>query len=422
MVSISVIVPIYNTGKYLGQCLTSILNQSFYDFELICINDGSTDNSIDILSSFAEKDGRIKIINRDKPSGSAAVPRNIGIETACGKYVIFLDSDDWFDTSMFEKMFRCAEQNNADLVMCDNYSVLYPNNVYTEEWSEIHHEFLPDKTVFSYKDIPDRIYQISNAAVWHKLILRELIVDNNLKFQENVPILDDILFVNLLLLYAERICIVDERLVFYRKLRIGSQTSVIEKHYQSIFISFERLFCSIKEAGIFETVKGSLVNWTINMFLWWYYSIKNYDIAQRVYYLYKNEYWHSLGIDNVDVSILTEKNKNFYEYIMQGEFHPSVDVILYSISPLGANLVLYGGGQVGQSIFKYLEDNGNYHVVLWCDSNALNIGNSLITPPDKIINCEFDAVLIAIASSSAVNEVKKYLNNIGVNDEKIFVV
>jgi hypothetical protein len=295
------------------------------------------------------------------------------------------------------------------------------NNI-LEGDGEIHHEFLPDKTIFSYKDIPDRIYQISNAAVWHKLILRERIVDNNLKFQENVPVLDDIVFINLFLLYAKRISIVDERLVFYRELRPGSQTSIIEKHYQSVFIAFEQLFYSVKKAGLFEKVKASLINWTIQTFSWWYYSIIDYDTAKKVYDLYKNEYFPSLGIKDMDVSILSHDNKDFYSYLMKGEFHSHIDVTLHSILPSGGKIVLYGGGKVGQSVYKHLENKEMYSVVLWCDTNALKIGNALISTPEKIKDCEFDAVLIAIASNSAVEEVKYYLKSSGISHDKIFTV
>jgi hypothetical protein len=84
--------------------------------------------------------------------------------------------------------------------------------------------------------------------------------------------------------------------------------------------------------------------------------------------------------------------------------------------------VLYGGGQIGRNIYKHLEYDAIYQVVLWCDSNAMKIGNTIITTPDKIENCEFDVVLIAIANIGAVNEVREYLKKIGISDDKIITV
>ena len=110
---ISVIIPVYNTAKYLEQCMSTLVNQTFREIELICINDGSTDESRDILKKFALSDERIRLIDRETASGSAALPRNIGLEQAKGKYVIFLDSDDYFAETMLEKLYEHAEKMNA---------------------------------------------------------------------------------------------------------------------------------------------------------------------------------------------------------------------------------------------------------------------------------------------------------------------
>ena len=170
---ISVVVPVYNTSAYLEQCMESILSQTFQNMEVICVDDGSTDKSLEILKRFAKRDSRITVLHRDGASGSAAVPRNMGLERAKGTYVIFLDSDDYIDLQMFEKMLVCAKKQNADLVMCDNYVVSSRNGLVKDRDGELHHKYITDHitgNVFSYQDIPDTIFQISNAAVWHRMI------------------------------------------------------------------------------------------------------------------------------------------------------------------------------------------------------------------------------------------------------------
>lgn len=108
MPKISIIIPVYNTEKYLSRCLDSAINQTLKDIEIICVNDGSTDNSLDILKEYAAKDNRIKIIS--KGNEGAAITRNIGINVATGEYIGFIDSDDYVDLDYFEELYSNAPQ------------------------------------------------------------------------------------------------------------------------------------------------------------------------------------------------------------------------------------------------------------------------------------------------------------------------
>lgn len=116
MIKVSVIVPVYNSEKFLHKCLDSLVNQSLKEIEFICINDGSTDNSLEILKKYAQKDSRIKIINQENKG--IATTRNIGLEAANGEYTGFVDSDDWIDANFFEKMYAAAQKYNADIACC----------------------------------------------------------------------------------------------------------------------------------------------------------------------------------------------------------------------------------------------------------------------------------------------------------------
>ena len=104
MPKISVIIPVYNVEKYLSRCLDSVCSQTFNDIEIICINDCSPDNSAEILQEYAEKDKRIRIINKEKNGGLSAA-RNSGFAVATGEYIYFLDSDDWIELDFLEKMY-----------------------------------------------------------------------------------------------------------------------------------------------------------------------------------------------------------------------------------------------------------------------------------------------------------------------------
>lgn len=114
--SISIIVPIWNTEKYLHRCLTSLTRQSKKDIEIVCVNDGSSDNSLEIINEFANKDSRVKVI--DQENKGVAVARNVGLKNSTGKYVMWCDSDDEFALDMCEKMFAAIEKHNVDMVAC----------------------------------------------------------------------------------------------------------------------------------------------------------------------------------------------------------------------------------------------------------------------------------------------------------------
>ena len=115
MVKLSVIVPCYNVEKYLSECLDSILNQTFEDIEIICINDGSTDNTQDILDSYLKKDKRIKVISQHNQGLSMA--RNVGLKNVTGEYVTFIDSDDYFELTAFEETLKIVEEKSLDLLI-----------------------------------------------------------------------------------------------------------------------------------------------------------------------------------------------------------------------------------------------------------------------------------------------------------------
>lgn len=416
---VSIIIPVYNTSIYLEKCLYSIINQSFKKIEIICIDDGSIDDSLMLLKKIAEQDNRISIIHRDRASGSAALPRNIGLRAAKGKYIMFLDSDDYFDLYMIEKLYLCAEKEQADLVMCDNYIVSSIDGNVKNYEGELHHKYITKTRGFSYKDIPNTIFQISNAAVWHKLILRDVIIRNQLEFVENIPVLDDIYFVNLLLMLSSTIYILDEKLVYYRKLRPGAQTTLITKYKESIFEVFNKLNIYLIENNLYNEVKKSLQNWILDTMCWWFYSIKDYDSAIEMFYLYKNVYFERLGLmDMCELDIY--HHKMFYNYILYEEYRPSIDVLLNSISSDGINIILYGAGKLGKEIYADINNKQIHTIKLWCDINADNMKNPLVCNPEKIKDFEYDAVIIAIADETIIMDVKKYLNNLGIDENKVY--
>ena len=203
--AISVIIPLYNAEKYIIPCLNSILDQTFKNFEVIVIDDCSTDNSISIVENISPKfDEKLHLVKRNKNSGGAAIPRNIGMKFAQGKYITFIDNDDLFINNALECLYEVAEENQADVVHAEKHLSNFNKN---EEINNDTKFFISynkfneaiDKINFESDKLSDRIIAYSkntffgNWVVWNKLFRRDFIIENYLEFP-NLKVADDMMF------------------------------------------------------------------------------------------------------------------------------------------------------------------------------------------------------------------------------------
>ena len=185
MVKVSVIIPVYNVEKYLEECLESIIDQSLEDIEIVCVNDGSTDNSLSILESYAELDNRIKIISQENHGLAAA--RNTGLKNINGDYVYFIDSDDFLELSALEELYNLAKEKSLDFVMFklinfdDEINEYYTIPDY--EMSEISN--LIGENVFNFEDLEDLIFKIAVSSV-NKLYNMDFINKTGASFPEGL--------------------------------------------------------------------------------------------------------------------------------------------------------------------------------------------------------------------------------------------
>ena len=221
-IKISIILSVYNVENYLHQCIDSILNQTLKDFELICINDSSTDNSLNILNDYVSKDTRVKVFTQ--PNGGASSTRNYGMKLAIGEYLLFLDSDDYFDTTFLEKLYDKISTNDADIVVTSYKLYDDTTKKVTDKKSQINKKFLPDKDAFCIDDLQNEKFSFLPVAPWAKMYKKDFILNNGLLFQ-NLKSCTDVFFTYATVALAKKICIVDENLIFYRINRVGSITS-----------------------------------------------------------------------------------------------------------------------------------------------------------------------------------------------------
>ena len=185
---ISVIIPIYNAEKYLNKCLDSLINQTYKNLEIVLINDGSKDKSLEIMKEYKKKDKRIIII--DKKNTGVSDTRNIGINKSTGKYIMFIDADDYIESDYVELMYNELKNKKYDLVISgnkvvdNNYKVIN-NMLYTNK-----------NTKLTWKKIEkDFINTLYFSQIWKILIDRDIIITNNIKFDKNLSYGEDMLFI-----------------------------------------------------------------------------------------------------------------------------------------------------------------------------------------------------------------------------------
>ena len=178
MVEVSIIIPVYNVEAYLKKCLDSVINQTYKNLEIICVNDCSPDNSLAVLQRYAQNDKRIKIINREKNGGLSAA-RNTGLEQASGKYVYFLDSDDWIDADYIETMVNAIEKANTDIVVNTNIQSVAEEIITPFKWTR-YEKKLPDG---EYLNTAEAI-NYSQVMIWAHLYKKSFLDEYNLRFPE----------------------------------------------------------------------------------------------------------------------------------------------------------------------------------------------------------------------------------------------
>ena len=208
---ISVIVPVYISEKFIEQCIDSITNQTLKDIEILIINDGSKDNTLNIIESIAKSDSRIKILNQKNSGVSAA--RNNGISKSRGKYITFVDADDYIDKTMYEKMYKKAEEFNSDIVICNVNDVLNGNKKVSLNLNE----GIIDIRKLTESEFLSNEYFKLGTAVWHKIFKRNLIKENKIKFTNYSEVAsEDTLFNYEAMLKAKRLYCIEEALYDYK--------------------------------------------------------------------------------------------------------------------------------------------------------------------------------------------------------------
>lgn len=245
MIKISIIIPVYNAEQYLEQCLESVINQSLKEIEIICVNDGSIDNSLRILEEYSRKDNRIIIINQE--NGGSSKARNSALQIAKGEYCLNIDSDDWIEQGYLEAMYEKAKKDKLDMVISD-VILAYKKN------KKILKDIKIEKKLDGYLWIKLFLKHQAMGYTWNKLISREKI--GNLRYNENIFYWEDVNFLMKLALRCKKIGKIDRAFYNYRQ---GENNGSRKKSLKS-FLDKEKCYLELKRLYMIRALDEKILD------------------------------------------------------------------------------------------------------------------------------------------------------------------
>ena len=294
LTKVSVIIPVYNVEKYLRECLDSVVNQTLNDIEIICINDGSTDGSLEILKEYAQKDNRVIVI--DKENEGVSIARNLGIKMSNSNYVLFLDSDDYLDINCLEKVYSKIQETSVNIL---NFGLI-------ENWGKCTNPVWYNRELEKNEGIitsPEIIKMfLTNAC--GKLFNKKYLIDNEITFPENIKTCEDGIFCIKCFLNSTSWYLMNEAFYYYRKNREDSATNSKKEVMKNDILAFKYtlnlpLFINANRAQkkiILEKHLGGILN---------YYKNEN-SLILLIEYTYEISLFKKYLFSNFDKELLLE--------------------------------------------------------------------------------------------------------------------
>lgn len=311
---ISIIVPVYNVEKYIDRCIDSILNQTFKDFELILVNDGSTDNSGDICDKYSKIDSRIKVIH--KINGGVSSARNVGIDNANGKYIQFIDPDDWVDDLLLERSYNTINNEDSDIVFLGiKYEDFISKRVTKRVVSkEIIFDINKNIKHDAIKLIKDDLF----GFTWCKLFKASIIKSHKIKFDESISLAEDEKFTCDYYKYINKISVLDEAYYYY--VKYGNERQTLCSMSGNSIYTRDKIFKSWMQ--MLDTKENDI-------FIKTYLSNKSFsNLYEEVYNIYFEE--KNKVTRNIKLSKL--KNTYFYNYLVKNYTKYYQKILLFFIN------------------------------------------------------------------------------------------
>lgn len=382
MIKVSILIPIYNVEKYLRQCLDSVVNQTLKEIEIICINDGSTDNSLSIINEYASQDERIKVI--DKVNTGYGHSMNCGLKIAQGEYIGIVESDDFAELNMFEVLYEKAKANDVDIVKSNFYAqignrFLFMENLINEPYEEI----------FSPKEHCNTIFQ-RQIAIWSAIYKREHLIKNEITFNETSGAsYQDVSFHFKATSSAEKIYHIKEAFLHYRKDNPDSSMKSPNKIY-CIFDEFDEIKRYLSTKPDIEKIFAS--------------AFEDLKLRQSEFHFthiddkFKFEFFERM---KNEVKFESSIERIFYDYFETAQRTKLYKQNFFETIKQFKNIFIYGAGQrtimTLTRIFRWKIPNLKAIVVSEMKNNPKSIAEIPVqTFNETIINKESDVILISI--------------------------
>ena len=377
---ISVIVPIYRIEAYLPQCVESLLNQSFQDFELILVDDGSPDGCPQICDAYAEKDPRVRVIHKE--NGGLVSARKEGLRQARGKYIAFVDGDDWVDNYYLDILYKLAEANDSDLVVTGHFrefngkiETIKPKTAGIYNQRELQEEILPN-AIYNGQFCEHGI----STYVWNKLFKRELLGQVLFDVPNEIIMGEDAAITYSYLAVCNRLTISKIPLYYYRQRHDSIVKSIEDPQMEYYRLGLLMHYLKTKLQPVLDE--------------------QNLNEQIR-YYLYSQ--------------ILVRSGGLIYGKEDELLFNPFVDV-----KP-GSDVIVYSSGSFGQHILTTNKKNRFFNIVRWIDLDyhELHVDEIYVSPISAFENDAFDHLIIATINPSSYQAIKRELSLMGVDRERI---
>lgn len=379
-IEISVIVPIYRIEDYLPQCIDSLLNQSFSEFELILVDDGSPDNCPKICDDYAKVDQRVKVIH--KKNGGLLSARKAGLKAARGKYIAFVDGDDWVDKFYLDILYKLAEANDSDLVVSGHFrefdgkiETIKPKSAGTYNHQELLTQILPN-AIYNGKFCEHGV----STYVWNKLYKKSLLGKILYDVPNDIIMGEDAAITYAYLSISKRLTISRIPLYYYRQ------------RHDSIVKSIENPQMEYYRLGLLMSYLNTALSQVLDE--------KNLR-KQITYYLYSQILVRSGGL------IRDEKGELIFNPFLSVKPHSKV--------------VVYSSGSFGQHILSTNAKTNFFQIIKWIDLDyhPLVIGDNSVEPISAISNDEFEYLIIATINPTTHTTIQEELGLMGIDKQKI---
>ncbi len=377
---VSIVIPVYNTAEYLPECIESIRRQTLKEIEIICVDDGSTDGSSDILDEYALRDDRIRVIHKD--NGGPASARKAGLRAANGQYIGFADSDDWIEEDMYELLYQKAENQRVDIVTCGfflegNYTTMHMDTVPQGLYAGEDMRELREKAIYNLEEKSSGL----KASLCYKLFKKDLICEAQYKIPDEITMADDKMCLLTALLECNSVYVCHKALYHYRIRENSIVHSGSAEYLLKVYAVYKYLGELFEHSCFTKNMR-----WQAELYI--------------TELLYK-------GIN----LLLGFENKNLLW----------VDPYWMDKIPVGSRIILYGAGDLGRKYRRQLQSRSDLEYITCIDFSYENLNTEEFTveSPDVVNNYVYDYIIITIKNPQKAQEVKKDLGRLGIVDDKI---